>query len=231
MSLTRTLINIISITCTISTCLTAIPTKNQWFTLMIDPAGDAHYTGRTIDNNFERGITLQAAELLKQTLEERNQDLRVVITRAPDEVIAPLQNASFANRLKTDLYCNLNFFHTKNSTSSLFIYYLQKNKLTDQWYKPKNTLSFVPYQYAHTINGDLTKKLASNAYDILKKEFGHYFIAHQPIGFPCTPLIGIQAPALSFEMGIHKKEDWKTVIAPLVTVIENTMKTIKASHE
>ncbi len=200
--------------------------NNRWFTVMIDPAGDTHHTGRTIDNALERDLTLQAALELKQLLEERNKDVRAIITRTAGESIEPLQNASFANRLKTDLYCTINFFQTKSSSPSLFIYYLQKNKLTDDWYKPKSTLSFVPYNYAHTINNKLTKKLADNAYSALKKDYSHYFTLHAPLGLPFTPLIGIVSPALSFEISLSKKEDWKSTITPLVAILENCMHNI-----
>ena len=45
------------------------------FTLMLDPAGDAQYPGRIIDDSFERGITLQCVEelqrVIRQTLSKR----------------------------------------------------------------------------------------------------------------------------------------------------------------
>ena len=66
---------------------------------MLDPAGDAQNPGRTIDDNFERGITLQFAEKLKEMLQEKFPTIRVVLSRTPGESLQPLQNANFANRL------------------------------------------------------------------------------------------------------------------------------------
>src|SRR5579872_1728748 len=69
------------------------------FTIMLDPAGDAQYPGRIIDDCFERGITLQLAEQLSTVIAQRFPSIRVVITRQPGETRQPLQHANFANRL------------------------------------------------------------------------------------------------------------------------------------
>ena len=43
-----------------------IPTLSKKFTIMLDPSGDAKHTGRIINKTFERGISLQCAEVLKK---------------------------------------------------------------------------------------------------------------------------------------------------------------------
>ena len=71
---------------------------------MLDPAGDAQYPGRIIDDSFERGITLQCVEELQRAITRQFPHVRVVLTRFPGETCQPLQNAHFANRLDVDLY-------------------------------------------------------------------------------------------------------------------------------
>jgi len=79
--------------------------------IMLDPAGDAQYAGRRIDDSFERGLTLRCAEQLKQRLEQLFPQIHVVLTRLPGETVQPLQNANFANRLSVDLYLSIHFYH------------------------------------------------------------------------------------------------------------------------
>ena len=72
--------------------------KTKPFSIMLDPAGDAQTTGRIIDDNYERGVTLQLCEDIKKQLEaEQPKNTRIVLTRFPGETIDPLQNANFAN--------------------------------------------------------------------------------------------------------------------------------------
>src|SRR3990172_8684717 len=77
------------------------------FTIMLDPAGDAKNPGRKLDDSFERGITLQFSETLKQKLESLFPSIRVVLTRLPGETVQLLQNANFANRLDVNFYLSI----------------------------------------------------------------------------------------------------------------------------
>ena len=47
------------------------------FTLLLQPAGDARHPGRSIHGSYERGLSIQLAELLKSALEHRDPTLTI----------------------------------------------------------------------------------------------------------------------------------------------------------
>ncbi|MBI2353084.1 N-acetylmuramoyl-L-alanine amidase [Candidatus Dependentiae bacterium] len=188
------------------------------FTVMIDPCGDAKCTGRVIQDTFERGITLQCAELLKKELNQLAPHIRVVLTRVPGETIQPLQNASFANRLQADLYIRISFYPEIDILPhvSFFQYVTQQ---TDFWhsYQP---LCFYPVMQAHLIHISLTKKLGLLLNDFFKNSsFNNFFKVQGFFSIPYKPLCGIKAPALAIEAGIHQRDDYVYLIKPLVAFI------------
>ncbi|HZW61323.1 MAG TPA: N-acetylmuramoyl-L-alanine amidase [Candidatus Babeliales bacterium] len=176
------------------------------FSIMIDPAGDSKHTGRILDDNFERGITLQYAEKLKTALEERYPTIRVVLTRFPGETLQPLQNANFANRLGVNCYISIHFYHEHATKPKLYMYQFSYG---DDFVQSRQDLMFYPYDKAYLINNATTNQWAnlikqSLEQEIYKKQFevcGIYKV-------PFKPLIGIKAPALAFEIGLKSKNDW-----------------------
>jgi N-acetylmuramoyl-L-alanine amidase len=178
------------------------------FTLMIDPAGDAKEPGRTINDTFERGITLQLAQELKQSIEAENPGVRVILTKFPGEVIEPLQNASFANRLKVDLYLSLHVFEHKDKRNTLFLYQLQYNP-ADLWVKKTEDLILLPFDQAYKNSLPKTESYIDQLYESCKKETK--LTCHTPLKIPFKPLVGISAPAIGIELGIKKKDDWKEI--------------------
>lgn len=189
------------------------------FTIMIDPSGDAKHTGRVIQDTFERGITLQCAELLKKELNQTLPHVRVVLTRVPGETIQPLQNASFANRLQVDFYISISFYLEPDIPSHISIYqYITQQ--TDTWHKFE-PLSFYHVSQAHLINLNLTTKLGKQLLEILQNNNINPFFKPQGLfAIPYKPLLGIKAPALAIEAGINHKDDYKYLIKTLVTFIK-----------
>ena len=189
------------------------------FTIMLDPSGDAQHTGRTINNTFERGISLQCAEQLKQKIIDAFPTTRVVLTRVPGETLQPLQNASFANRLNVDLYLSLYFYKEQETSQRVTLYYYLANT-TDFWHQP-NRLFFYPAQQAYLPNLHITKKLGSKFFSILKNPNSvPFFQATGLFGIPFKPLNGITAPALAIEIGLQNNTDWNYIIDPILTFIE-----------
>lgn len=205
------------------------PTKKK-FTLMLDPAGDATHTGRSIDGTFERGITLQCAEHLKKMLELNNAQVRVIVTRTPGETIEPLQSAQFANRLDADLYLHLCCFHEVDPLPSIALYSFMWHPITDLWQQTTSPLSFVPYQFAHrhsikkreSILSLLSKPLTDLAANFSFTFKGTY-------GFPFKPLIGVQIPAFGIELGLRSQHEWKSFLEPLSLTINNIIASL--THE
>ncbi len=207
-------------------CNASLSAYDKKFTLMLNPAGDASSAGRSIAGTSERGITLQCAEYLKQALEYQYPNLRVILTRTPGETIELLQNASFANRLKVDLYISLHFFGQKTGAQTINFYYFCQNPLTDVWQKQSHELSFIPYQKAHIANLGVTKKIATDMTNFLTKQYSKNFIISQPLGIPFAPLIGIQSPAFAIEMSLNNPEEWKSYTAALVETIGASLSAI-----
>lgn len=196
--------------------------------IMIDPAGDARYPGRTIDDTFERGISLQCAEKLKQEIERTFSHIRTVLTRFPGETIEPLQNASFANRLHVDLYLSIHFYYNPDAHPQWHIYYFSYHPTIDFWHYPQQTLLLTPYHAAHRQCINTTKKWAESLYNGLKAS--STCIAHAPYSIPFRPLIGINRPAIALEMCLPSKDRWGMYIRPLVDALGPIIQEIQQAH-
>ena len=188
------------------------------FTIMIDPSGDTKHTGRVIQDTFERGITMQCAELLKKELNIHLPHVRVVLTRVPGETIQPLQNASFANRLPADFYLSISFYAQTDIPSHVAIYQYLATQ-TDYWHKYM-PLCFYHVSQAYLINIGLTTQLGKKLLKIFQnKTINPFFMPQGLFAIPYKPLIGIKAPAIAIEAGINQKDDYKNLIKPLVAFI------------
>lgn len=214
------------------------PTQGFWpftgastkpFSIMLDPSGDAQHTGRVIDDSFERGITLQFAEQLKQVLESRHRNVRIVLTRVPGETLAPLQNANFANRLDVDLYVSIHFYQEKKDEKpNLYLYHFLYNPVTDRWAKHRSLL-FYPYDQAHLHSSTKTVLWGEQVKQVLKhNDFKRLFEVKGLYGMPFRPLIGIKSPSLAFEAGLHNKADWQTYVEPIAQGIEYILSMVAA---
>lgn len=194
------------------TCMSAAP-----FTIMLDPAGDAAFAGRHIDDSFERGISLQCVERLKQYLEERHQDIVVVITRFPGETIEPLQNANFANRLNVDLYISFHFYYEEKLKPELFIY---RYAVTPQILAFPSFLTFCPLDQAYRLNATATQSATTSAKKVLTSApYQSLFDVRGIFSIPFKPLVGITSPAFALEIGLKKKDDWRNYINALAETV------------
>jgi N-acetylmuramoyl-L-alanine amidase len=199
-------------------------------TIMIDPAGDAKNTGRVIEDSFERGITLQCAQEIKQLLESQIKNIRVILTRFPGETLEPLQNASFANRLQVDFYLSIHFYQSAESINKIYIYHMLYNKVTDFWQQKNTDLSFQPYDTAHRTSIKKSVEWGNLICDNLRKS---NLSCQSIVGIPFNPLIGISAPAIAIEMGLHTKNDFKNIINPLSQALISIINQVQQekSHE
>jgi N-acetylmuramoyl-L-alanine amidase len=206
--------------------LFTLPLEAKQITIMLNPAGDAHYAGRTIDGTFERGITLQCCEYLKKILEYELSNTRIVLTRIPGETIEPLQNASFSNRLNADLYISIHFYEKKSGRPDLFLYQFSYNATTDGW-QSNSELQFVPYHKAYLLNYPTTKIIIDQIHTLFKEQFRQQFDTHSPQGIPFTPLLGITAPAIGIEMSIAKSDEWQHFIPALKQALVTAVNHLK----
>lgn len=191
----------------------------QTFTCMINPFGDAGNAGRLIDGCYERGLTLQCAEALKDAFKKNMVPARVILTRFAGERLEPLQSAHFSNRLQSDLYINIQFYQEQDYASMTLYYYAQHP--TDLWVqRTTKNLDFIPYDQAYRTTITLTRTWVT----FLEKELNRFTHTHnfRMLGtYPCPskPLMGIQAPALTVEIGLQHKDDWKRFITPITSCL------------
>jgi N-acetylmuramoyl-L-alanine amidase len=189
-------------------------------TIMLDPAGDARTTGRTIDDNFERGVTLEFSQALKGALESLVPGARIVLTRVPGEAIAPLQNANFANRLNVTLFVSLHCYQDTETRPCVATYYHLQHPITDMWHKPQS-LTFYPYDNAHVTSVHTSVAAAQAAY---KQLCSYKSISCKPsCGIPFKPLVGVTCPAIAFEIGIKHKDSWQNLVSPLAQTIAHCL--------
>ncbi len=188
-------------------------------TIMIDPIGDAKYTGREIEDTFERSLTLQCAQSLKNQIEETLSHAQVIITRNAGETLQPLQNASYANRMNVDLYLCLSLYHQENIPGHISIFYYLENNLDLQ--HKYNPLHFYHVSQAYLGNISTSNHMAKKLVSIFKeKSINPHFLCLGAFGIPCMPLFGIQAPAVYIEAGVHRKDDWKYLIQPIIEALK-----------
>jgi hypothetical protein len=184
--------------------------------IVIDPAGDAKRTGRNIGDSFERGLTLQCAEKIKEIIEERTSYLKVIITRMPGDNVYDLQNATLANRI-ADYFISLNFYYTQEIKPTIFLYQFSYG---NDFIFCQQGIALHSYDQAYRINKNLTdtmcllfkKELSQQKYHTLYTVVG-------PYGLPIKPLIGIIAPSIAFEVGLKNKELWHYYSQPLAEAI------------
>lgn len=192
------------------------------YTIMLDPYGDAQHTGRIIDNTFERGLTLQCAEYLKKELNQQFPQIRVILSRIPGEIVEPLQNASFANKLQVDLYLSICFYQTNTIPCPVHFYYYKVSPTDDM-----HIAQSLHWYNVHTVylaHLSQTKKIAATFFNTLHhSEFAQVCCAHQPQGIPIIQLKGINAPALLVEMGLCNKDEWKHIIPACIKSIEQVI--------
>lgn len=180
---------------------------------MLDPAGDAQHTGRKLEDNFERGISLQIAEKLKQVVEERFTHVKVVLTRLPGESATYLQHANFANRLQVDFYLSIYCYHEKEIKPRVYIYQFSYG---NDFITKHFDLALIPYDQAHLSNSSKTTTYGEHMRSIFLNEYASRYSIKGIFKIPFKPLIGIQAPALGLELGLKDKNDWHDYLEPLV---------------
>lgn len=193
------------------------PGKKRYI-VMLDPAGDAQHTGRSLYDGFERGSALQCAQRIKELIEYRHPYVQVVLTHGPRETVEPLQNATFANHVGAALYLHIGFYAEQRVKSQVYLYHFSyKNGLA----ATPAPLSFIPHDKAYLGNAAQTKQLAKKIERILGcLDYQQQFIFGGTFAVPCKPLLGVTAPAFAVEIGLKSGEDWALYVEPLIESIE-----------
>jgi N-acetylmuramoyl-L-alanine amidase len=191
---------------------------------MLDPAGDARSVGRTIDDYFERSISFAFAKQIKYELEKKYDDLKVILTRLPGQIIEPLQNQNFANRMGVNLYVSIHFFQLPTQANqATYVYYLLHDPVTDFWKTDSTGFQFIPYHHAHRINLEKTAKIAQQFCACFAENPVVGKALHGPHGIPFRPLMGLSCAAVAIEIGLHKEADCTRYLEPITQAIACAM--------
>lgn len=196
-------------------------------TIILDPAGDARIAGRVINDTFERSLTFECMDAVKDYLESRFKNVRVLLTRLPGETVETLQNVAFANRLKADFYVSLHMYPSRSKVINVMTYYhalkpgiIQVTADQSLDLKPFNDV-FDQFQYASYCSAiafqHFLKDLGKN--DRLK--------INEPLGIPFKSLSGVFAPAIALEIGLAGKDEVIIVAEYISKALENLIKTFK----
>lgn len=206
MNITRLYISIIFFTAHL-TCNT--------FTVLIIPAGTAHYAGRSVGDRFERGLTLQLAHAIQTACKQKQIPCTVLIHKSSDlqKNSAP-EIAQVANRLNPDLVIALSLYLETDPKPHWYTYHYS---FGDHFVQLPTTLQLVALDQAHLVHSTTTQRYANTLHTNLTQT--NFFTAHTPAALPVAPLAGITAPALLCEIGIKKEDDWQTAVDPLVSFI------------
>jgi N-acetylmuramoyl-L-alanine amidase len=189
------------------------------FTIVLDPS-DAQ---RQLATSFAKGATMQCVESIKKKLEEHHQ-VNVIITRTPGSSSSHESHAQMSNRLKADLYIHLSFFQETSVKPHWYIYH---HSYGNELYAALHTtIPFWSYETAHHAAYAQTINVAHRVYTALQQVAGteYHVVAQQ--GVPCAPLLGITAPALMLDIGLHAAHTWQQCVAPLCSALG----TIIAAH-
>lgn len=206
--------------------------EEKLITIMIDPAGDAKSPGRSIDEEFEANLTIQFAQELKKLIEAENKNIRIILTKSPDESIDSLQNAAFANRISPKMYLNIGFYVDQEKPNNIYIYHLIHNPVTDFWTKQDNSLKFYPIDQAYKINLNKTVNYAKNLFESFKTQESNFPLnINNIIGIPFKPLNFIVSPALGIEIGVKNKNNIKELVEPIKNSIIQVINNINLDNQ
>ena len=190
---------------------------DKHYVVILDPAGDAKHTGRRIGDSFERGLTLQCAEKIKEYVEINASHIKIVITRVAGDSVYDFQNASLANRIG-DFFINLNFYYTQETKPTVYLY--QFSYGNDFVSQSDNCLQLYHYDQAYLINKH-TSGLFGQCFnkELSEKKWQSLFFVTTLYKIPIKPLIGITIPSISIEAGLKSKESWHFYSEPIALAI------------
>lgn len=209
--------NFIFLLCIVISYAFAIREGKKQRVIVLDPAGDAKRTGRRIGDSFERGLTLQCVEKIKELIEERAPHIKVIITRMPGDNVYDLQNATLTNRLQADLFVNLNFYYTQETKPTVYMYQFSYG---NDFTCCEQGIVLHTYDQAYRVSKDRTTSMCQLfKKELSQQQFQPIYTITGPYSLPIKPLIGVVAPSITFDMGLKGKDWWHYYTEPLASAI------------
>ncbi|MGE0009871.1 MAG: N-acetylmuramoyl-L-alanine amidase [Candidatus Babeliales bacterium] len=197
------------------------------FTLLLQPAGDARHPGRSIHGSYERGLSIQLAEELKELLERKDITLNVIVPRFNGQSVEPLQHAAIANRLNVDAYIAIMLYEQQESNAQLGLYTYAADPSDALKTIRTNSLAFIPFDQAHLTNHQTSYRMA----DVLLTSFQakplFTIIGNQVHAIPLKNLTGILAPSVAIELSIQNTKKIKEYAQSLADALHTMLQSLK----
>ena len=175
----------------------------HFFTIVLDPGTqqDATITQET----------LTCTQALQQALEDTFPQARIVLSRtSSQEVVDPLQVASFSNRIAADVHISFNFFIEKEVTKNIRIY----SCLTPVGMQKKSSaLTLTPAEKAYELHAQKSKTFGQKFFTAAKDAGSLPVFETKEL--PLKTLKTITAPSFLLEVGIGKSKEWKAYFPQL----------------
>jgi hypothetical protein len=192
--------------------------KQFFFVLLLFPITvSAHVFTIVLDPGTQQDTTIAeetvtCIQMLQQALEDTFPQARFVLSRTSQEVIDPLQVASFSNRIKADLHISFNFFMEKEVAKNIRIYYCPTT-IPHTMQKKSRELALTPATSAHKHHAQKSKILAQFFFTAAKN--ASPLPVFEPQQLPLKTLKTIIAPSFLLEVGVGKSKEWKAYFPQL----------------
>lgn len=186
---------------------------------MLSPAGDAHHPGRIIEGGYERGLTIQLAEQLKNGIEQQFPNVRVLIARSAGQRAESLEHANIANRLAIDLYLTLMIYQQKETTPQLALYTYAISPTDKLKTAAAQTIQFIPFDQAHIAYQQTTIRWAQMLLDQLHNTPLFSIPGNQVYAIPLKSLAGINAPQIGIELSMQDTSDIDKYVPSLLKAL------------
>lgn len=193
------------------------------FLLIFNPAGDAQYAGRMVQDTTARSITHQLAHQLEFYLHRKyGSTVKVLVTHRPFDALSPWQVASFVNQWRASLVISLECFEDNQPRPRLFVY--QTAGQSTPIAHP-DTLTVYRADQTYLAHSPQTQTYAEQLCNQLQNQLDARWECSGPHALPLAPLKGMVVPALLLEIGLKDKDDWRALAEPLGLALYNVAHT------
>ena len=183
------------------------------FKISLNPAAP---TKRTICDYTEEHLAFEICQAIQTKLTATHHQIQVNLTREPGAELSRMQIASNSNQANTKLFLSLHLYQTCNTKPTINIFYYTKQRFCSNL--NFTNLNFINYSNAYLASCDQTINWGHKITNYLDQNKKQQFEVAPLVGLPLKPLAGIQAPALSIEIGL-KNSDWRPYVAPIAEAV------------
>jgi N-acetylmuramoyl-L-alanine amidase len=192
-------------------------------TIMFHPTGSNTQPGRLIGDFFERGLTLQFIQLLKEKMlaTPTTYELIILSSNSAGQTPSVHDHAVWANQQEVDLFVAFSMYASQEQTAQLSLFTYQ-NSLFVHTRPPE--LGFIPFKDAALYS---TQQSAAMSQSILKNLVQNSsWLTVTQCAAPLVSLAGITRPACAIELGINQTTTIDSYVEPIASALIATVEAI-----